>query len=180
MYGGLCEFLGIDTKRVQDTDNGERDLTERLNLAIEHLDRYDFIHIHTKIPDQAAHTKDPLKKKAAIESADRALGKSLSRLLDIPDLLVIVTSDHSTPSGGPLIHSGEAVPITLVGPNIRRDRVDQFDEIHCAAGSLGILREAEFMYTVLNCLDRAKLAGIMDTPVNQPYWPGPSLPFRIR
>ena len=35
------------------------------------------------------------------------------------------------------------------------------------------------MYLILNHLDRAKLQGLMDSPVDQPYWPGLSEPFRL-
>jgi 2,3-bisphosphoglycerate-independent phosphoglycerate mutase len=33
------------------------------------------------------------------------------------------------------------------------------------------------MYLILNHLDRAKLAGLMDSPEDQPYWPGDYQPF---
>ena len=35
------------------------------------------------------------------------------------------------------------------------------------------------MYLVLNYLDRAKLAGLRDTPVDQTFWPGDYEPFRL-
>ena len=66
-----------------------------------------------------------------------------------------------------------------IGPGIRRDRVKSFDEVHCAGGALGQLQGQDFMYCVLNWLDRAKLQGLMDTPADQPYWPGNRKPFRI-
>jgi len=33
---------------------------------------------------------------------------------------------------------------------------------------------------VLDHLDMSKLHGIMDTPVDQPYWPGEYQPFRLK
>jgi len=54
-----------------------------------------------------------------------------------------------------------------------------FDEISVAGGALGTLRGHELMYMVLNYLDYSKLCGLMDTPENQPYWPGNYQPFRI-
>ncbi len=44
---------------VKDTARPEADLLERLNLAHGARD-YDFVYIHTKAPDEAAHTKAPL------------------------------------------------------------------------------------------------------------------------
>ena len=103
------------------------------------------------------------------------------KLLDIKeiDAVIIATADHSTPSSGPLIHSGESVPIMFHGRGVRRDRVRQFDEISAASGALGSLRGKELIYMVLNHLDRSKLHGIMDTPVDQPYWPGKYNSFKL-
>lgn len=180
VYWGLGAFLGIDVHKVPDNPDGERDLEDRLRVAMDFRDRYDFIHVHTKSPATAAHTKDPLKKVKAIEEIDRSLGGIMNILLQDPELLIVITSDHSTPCHGPLIHSGETVPIMMIGPGVRRDPVQRFDEINCAGGALGTIRGVEFMYLVLNFLDRAKLVGLMDTPYDQPYWPGPYLPFRTR
>ena len=36
------------------------------------------------------------------------------------------------------------------------------------------------MYLILNHLDRIKLTGIMDTPHDQPYWPGRYQPFQVK
>jgi len=177
MYWGLGRYIGLDVKKVTDTGNPGNDLAERIHMAYECSNEYDFIHVHTKTPDEAAHKKNPLAKKSVIESLDKGIGKVIQPLLEDPDLLVIVTADHSTPSSGPLIHSGESVPILFHGSGVRRDRVRQFDEISAASGALGNLRGKELIYLVLNHLNRSKLHGIMDTPVDQPYWPGKYTPF---
>jgi len=179
MYWGLGRYIGIDVKKVTDTGNPGNDLAERIHMAYACLNEYDFIHVHTKTPDEAAHTKNPLAKKSVIESLDKGIGKVIQPLLEDPDLLVIVTADHSTPSSGPLIHSGESVPILFHGSGVRRDRVRQFDEISAASGALGALRGKELIYMVLNHLNRSKLHGIMDTPVDQPYWPGKYKSFKL-
>jgi 2,3-bisphosphoglycerate-independent phosphoglycerate mutase len=179
VYWGLCTLLGMDILKARETGDIGNDLAERLKLAKERLKEYEFIHVHTKAPDTAAHTKDPLVKKAAIEALDRGLGEALDPLLKDPEVLIVVTSDHSTPSAGPLIHSGEPVPIVVVGEGVRRDAIGHFDEIHCAGGALGLVRGKEFMHLLLNYLDRAKLRGIMDTPDDQAFWPGDAKPFRL-
>lgn len=179
IYWGLCTFLGMDILKARETSDIGSDFAERLKLAKDRLKEYDLIHVHTKAPDTAAHTKNPHAKKAAIETLDRCLGEALGPLMSDPETLVVVTSDHSTPSAGPLIHSGEPVPIVIVGEGVRRDGVEYFDEIHCAGGALGLVRGKEFMYLLLNYLDRAKLRGIMDTPDDQAFWPGDSKPFRL-
>jgi 2,3-bisphosphoglycerate-independent phosphoglycerate mutase len=96
------------------------------------------------------------------------------------DLLVAVTSDHSTPSVSTLIHSGEPVPVTLVGKNIRRDEVEAFDEVSSASGCLGLLRGQELMLTLLNCADRSSLLGHRLGRTERPYFPYTYPPFKIR
>ena len=184
VYWGIARYLGLDL--VPDPDSPGRgdpgaDLARRLGLARRELDRgAGFIHVHTKAPDEAAHRKDPLLKKAVIESLDAGLAAGLPPLLDDPGVLVAVTADHSTPSRGGLVHSGEPVPLVFHGDGVRVDAVERFDEVAVAAGALGCMRGGELMLCILNYLDRARLAGIVDAPRELPYWPGPYDPFPAR
>jgi 2,3-bisphosphoglycerate-independent phosphoglycerate mutase len=141
---------------------------------------YDFVYVHTKAPDEAAHTKDPLIKRDVIAALDRALGFAIQEIVPDPDTLLVITADHSTNSAGHMIHSGETVPLMLVGKYPRRDRVTQFDEVSCAQGALGLVRGGELMWLILNFLDRGKLCGLMDSPRDQPFFPGNYKPLKIR
>lgn len=172
LFKGMSSYLGLDFLRGEESDDPEEEIAGRLAQAYGAFEKYDFIHVHTKTPDEAAHRRDPALKKAVIEALDRGIARSIGPFLADPDMLVIVTSDHSTPSAGDLVHSGEPVPLTMHGCGVRKDTVKTFDEIACAPGALGMVRDKEIMYLVLNYLDRAKLQGAMDTPVNQPFWPG--------
>jgi len=180
VYHGLGAYLGIDCIKSKDTGNPGNDLADRISTALASLSNYDLIHVHTKTPDEAAHTKDPLFKKAVIESLDRGIGKVAETLMRDPDLLVVITADHSTPSQGPLIHSGEPVPLVMWGSGVRRDSIHEFSEVSCAGGALGMLRGVELIHMILNHLDRIKLHGLRDTPDDQPYWPGNYEPFQIQ
>ena len=179
IFQGLCAYVGIDSQKVADTGNPGKDMARRLTIANESLTDYDFIHVHTKTPDEAAHTKDPLAKTAVIESLDQGIGAAIEPLISDPEVFVIVTADHSTPSSGPLVHSGETVPLMFCGEGVRRDHVCQFNEISAASGALGGVRGKELIYLILNHLDRSKLQGLMDTPENQPFWPGSCNPFQL-
>jgi 2,3-bisphosphoglycerate-independent phosphoglycerate mutase len=180
IFWGLSNFLGIEVLKQHDSSDPGKDLADRIRLALSNFGDFDFIHVHTKAPDSAAHKKKPHLKRDVIESLDRGLGNVLNTLLDDPELLLVITSDHSTPSSGHLIHSGEPVPITVVGAGVRRDDVGRFDEIRCASGALGFVTGDDFMPLVLNFLDRTKLRGLMDTPKDQPYWPGLRKPFSLK
>lgn len=179
VFRGLSRLLGMDFLAMRETDDPAADMHERLVAARETLADHDFIHVHTKAPDEAAHRKDPQLKKTVIEALDRGIGRAIGSLLDDPEVLVIVTADHSTPSGGNLVHSGEPVPLTFCGQGVRRDAIMAFDEVSAAGGALGCVRGRELMALVLNYLDRAKLQGIMDSPHDREYWPGDYRPFRL-
>lgn len=179
MYKGLAKFLGLEFHEVRDTRDIEKDIAERIDVAAAHASQYEFIHVHTKAPDKAAHTKSPKAKVAAIEALDRGLAASVEPLLKNEDVLLVVTADHSTPSAGPLIHSGEPVPVMFIGEGVRRDNVTQFDEISTAGGALSCLRGEEMMHMILNYLDRARLMGIHDAPAKQEFWPGDYDPFTV-
>jgi 2,3-bisphosphoglycerate-independent phosphoglycerate mutase len=172
VYHGLCRLLGLDFVKVADGRHPGRDLTDRIREAHLALSDYDFVHVHTKVPDEAGHTKDPLMKKAAIEALDAGLADGIQPVVDDPEVLLVITADHATPSGGPLIHSGETVPLLFCGTGIRQDMVDTYDEVSVVRGALGQVRGRELMSMILNAIDRVKLQGLMDTPFDQPYWPG--------
>lgn len=178
IYWGLCAGLGMDIVKVKDTGNIEEDLKYRLRYAKDAHD-YDFIHVHTKMPDEAGHTKNPWYKKEVIEAVDRAMEVAVNEILTDRDVLLVVTADHSTASSGVMIHTGETVPLTMVGKYVRRDEVGHFNEIACAKGSLSIMKGKELMHMMLNFLDRAKMQGLMDTPIDQPYYPGNFKPLQV-
>jgi len=143
-------------------------------------DTHDFFHVHTKTPDQAAHKGDPLLKRDVITSLDQGLDQLVAALETREDLLVAVTADHSTPSDSTLIHSGEPVPVMLVGAKVRRDQVNAFDEIQAAQGCVGPLRGDELMRLLLNYADRAVLKGHRLGPEEKPYFPHRYEPFLLK
>jgi len=179
VFKGLSRLLGLDFLAMPETHDPATDMEKRLVAAREALAHHDFIHVHTKAPDEAAHRKNPRLKRQVIEALDQGLGRAIQPLLDDPEVLVVVTADHSTPSSGNLVHSGEPVPLTFCGRGVRRDAVRAFDEVSTAGGALGCVRGRELMALVLDALNRSKLQGIMDSPHDRDYWPGDYRPFRL-
>jgi len=111
------------------------------------------------VPDEISHKGTPMQKKQALEGLDRGLGELVNIVEHSENVMAIVTGDHSTPSGSStLIHSGETVPVLIAGPNVRRDRVETFNEISVASGCLGLLKGRELMQMVLNFADQSALA----------------------
>ncbi len=178
IHWGLATYIGMEVTKVTDSNNPGADLARRLEMALAPDSKYQFVHVHTKTPDAASHTKDARHKVEVIESLDAGLAPIMASPGD-SDTMFVITADHSTPAAGPLIHSGEPVPILVVGSGARRDAVKRFDEIDCAGGALGNPRGSDLMPMVLNMLDMAKLRGIRDTINDQPYWPGRRTPFKL-
>jgi len=158
---GLARAVGLETHAAVETNNPEADLARRLDLIDERLNAGDtFVFVHQKATDAAGHTKDPLVKRAVIESLDTALGARLP----VERAIVCVTGDHATPASPDVIHSGDPVPFVVAGPGVRADNVRRFGELDCAAGILGQLRGPDMMPVLLNAADRPLFLGSRPTP----------------
>jgi 2,3-bisphosphoglycerate-independent phosphoglycerate mutase len=135
-----------------------------LGLVAERLEAGDtFVYVHDKRVDEGGHTKDPVRKQAAVEDLDAEL-KSLGELAD--RAIVCVTGDHATPASPDVIHSGDPVPLLVGGPGVRTDDVASFGERDCAGGILGQLRGPDLMPVLLNAADRPLFLGSRPTPVD--------------
>ena len=182
LYVGIARVCGmtpVSTPRETDTT---ADFRQKLRTADSLFAQgYEFVHVHSKAPDVAAHRKDPLGKMRAIEALDVALGPVVERVTNQADLLVVVTGDHATPSSGPLIHSGEAIPILLAGgPNVLSDLVTTFHERAVIRGGLGHIRGADVMPLLLNATDRVRLHGVRHQAEARLYWQRQPEPFRLK
>lgn len=142
---GISRLLAMDYIKYDGFKNG-------VDLAIK--SDYDFIHLHTKKTDEAAHTKNPWNKVKVIEEIDKEIEELVQKAIN-NEILLIVTGDHSTPSSGTLIHSGEPVPIMFIGENVRVDDVETFGERSCAKGSIR-MHGSDLMQMILNLTDRAQ------------------------
>ncbi|MGD9212856.1 MAG: alkaline phosphatase family protein [Desulfobacteraceae bacterium] len=179
VLGGLAKELGMDYVKVRDTSDPGGDLKQRIRLALDER-HCDFVHVHTKVPDEAAHNDDPELKRRQIERLDSGLEELFNIVNKRRDILVAVTADHSTPSQSTMVHSGEPVPVMFIGPTVRRDAVRHFDEISAATGGLGMLKGSEILHMAINCMDRGVLSGLRLGAVDVPFFPPPYEPFMIK
>jgi len=171
-----CAFPGIDFAYADSRSERSMEVLTQTIKRIALIGRR-HLTVHTGFGHVSAGELD--LKKATIESLDRALAYAIEEITTDETILFVVTADHSTASTGRMIHSGETVPLTMVGKYTRRDDVNKFNEVNCAGGALGPVRGKELMYLILNFLDRGKLWGLMDSPVNQPFYPGNYKPLLI-
>lgn len=182
LYIGIARVCGMTPVSVPPHQSIEDDLREKLAAAHSLFAQgYEFVHVHSKGPDIAGHRKDPLGKKAAIEEIDRALDTLVEYIERKGDLAVAVTGDHATPSSGPLIHSGEAVPILIAGgANVLADDVTAFGERAAVHGGLGRVYGTDLMPLLLNLTDRVRLYGVRHQRQARPYWPRSLQPFTVQ
>lgn len=179
-YKGIAEALGMRWYGCEYLPDWTADLRARIALAARAVrDGCEFVHVHTKAPDEAGHTKDPLRKRDVIEALDAAIPALWDEGLATPENLVIVTGDHGTPSGTDLVHSGDAVPLAMVGAATFADSVTAFDERSCAAGSLGHIMGSELLPEALNRIGRIKYMSAKLTPGGGIFWPSRTEPLRL-
>jgi 2,3-bisphosphoglycerate-independent phosphoglycerate mutase len=139
------------------TGTYETDVTAKARAAAEALKSYDFVLVHVKATDLAGHDNKPQKKIEMIEKVDALVGYLLSHV-DFEEVFIIVTADHTT-SSIKKEHSGEPVPVAIMGPGVRTDDVKEFGERACAKGGLGRISGRDLMPILLNFLGKAETAG---------------------
>ena len=180
IYGLLLE-LAFHVEQLEDEDP-EADLRRRLASAEGLLAQgYEFVLLHSKYPDPISHWSEPLRVREAIEALDRGMAYYWRGLADDPNLITVLTTDHTTPSvwahnpRGQFSdqHGGESVPIAIRGGNVRVDTVSQFGERAAAAGVLGHLRGADFMPVLLTAAERTNMYDTALTPERRLYRPRP-------
>jgi len=155
-FRGMGELLSMRVHNVARSGAGE-DMEEKLSSAERLLEEgHELVFVHTKHPDEAAHTGDPRAKVSVIEELDGALSRA-EDLLGREDLLTVITCDHSTPTTDDprLIHGGDPVPVLFHGVTVRRDGLDAFDEVRAAGGGMGQLSGSDLMPLVLYLSRRA-------------------------
>jgi len=181
LYTGIARVCGMTPVTVPQHASVAADFREKLQAADELFRQgYEFIHLHSKGPDVAAHRKDPLGKRDTIAALDSVLGQLVTAVEGGADLLAVVTGDHATPSSGPLIHSGEAVPLLIAGgPNVLADDVRAFHERAAIHGGLGRVYGTDLMPILLNLTDRIRLYGARHRRQARPYWQWRAEPFTV-
>lgn len=181
LYIGIARVCGMTPVTVPQHTEVAADFREKLSAADRLFQQgYEFVHLHSKGPDVAAHQKDPAGKRDAIEAIDSVLEPVVKLIENGADLLVVVTGDHATPSSGSLIHSGEPVPLLIAGgANVLVDDVGEFHERAAIHGGLGWVYGTDLMPILLNLTDRIRLHGVRHQRQARPYWQWQVTPFTL-
>lgn len=179
LYRGLAALLGIEFVHVPSNTDPAQEMRAKLAQAAELLRQgFDFVHLHTKAADEAGHMRDPRHKKEVIEGLDRGLAVLWHDQVMLERTIVAVTSDHCTPSWGPLLHAGDSVPLVIRGRSVRIDSVTKFGERAAVAGALGQFQGSDLMPLLLNLAGRAAFLGARASPQDALGRPTGGKPFR--
>lgn len=153
---GVCRALGMETVEVPGATGGvDTDMNAKARAALSALDNYEFVLLHVKACDVYGHDGDFQGKIGAIESLDEMLGIVKE---DISDCCVALTADHSTPVSVQN-HSGDPVPLAIIGQGVRVDGVGKYDEISTASGGLGRIRGKNLLPILLDLAGKSEMYG---------------------
>ncbi|HEY6722782.1 MAG TPA: alkaline phosphatase family protein [Polyangiaceae bacterium] len=141
---GVARYVGLKTARsISMTGSLDTDLAAKFRSAGELLEDNDFVVVHIKGTDVAAHDRRPLEKRDFIERIDRALGEFLQSHPALSGKLrVVVSADHGTSSitGD---HLPDPVPLLLATWQADVEDEEDFDENSTSDGALGLLESGD-------------------------------------
>jgi len=162
MYRGLAGLLGMAQRHRPPLDDLAVDLAGRVAAAGQLIDAgARFVHVHTKVTDEAGHTKRPRAKLEALEGLDPGLA-GLETLAE--RAVVAITGDHATPSVDGVLHTADPTPLLVVGPTVRADRVFEFGEAQARDGWYGVVSARELLPLLFGHANRPVFLGHRATP----------------
>ncbi|MCK4443355.1 MAG: 2,3-bisphosphoglycerate-independent phosphoglycerate mutase [Thermoplasmata archaeon] len=154
---GICRVAGMKILDVDGATGGlDTDMIAKGKAAIEALESYDFVFLNVKAPDICGHDGDPEGKVKVAERLDMMMSFIRKELRN--DVIMAVTSDHSTPVSV-RDHAGDSVPLIVYGKDIRVDEVSSYDEISVTKGILGRIRGSDLIHILLDQSGRAEKFG---------------------
>ena len=141
VYAGLRRISVEGATGLYDTN-----YENKVSAALEALKTDDLVYLHIEASDEAGHEGNFDLKQLTIENLDkRAVGPIYEAVKDWEEPVAIaVLPDHPTPCEL-RTHTAEPVPFFIYYPGIEPDSVQTFDEVACAEGIYGVMKENEFM-----------------------------------
>lgn len=155
---GVCKAAGMKLIDVEGaTGTPQTDFVAKAKATVQALKTNDFVLLHVKATDVASHDGNIKQKIELIEKIDSMLGYVLNNI-DLGSTYLAVTADHTT-SSITKDHEGDPVPIAIIGPYVRRDDVEEYDERTCAKGGLNRIRGVDLMPILMNLIGKTKKFG---------------------
>jgi len=148
---GIGVYAGFEVIYVQGaTGLYNTNYEGKVHAALEALKRVDLVYLHIEAADEAGHEGDVELKVKCIEALDsRVVKPVMSALLKMSEPIAIAfLPDHPTPCSV-RSHVHDPVPFVIYKPGIEADSVITYDEESCKVGAYGLLKENEFILTLL-------------------------------
>jgi len=141
---GIARYLGLKTATSATmTGNLDTDLDAKFVAAGRALGDGQFVVVHVKGTDIAAHDRRPMEKSKFISAVDAALGRFLAQHPELSGKLrIVVSADHGTSSVTGQ-HMADPVPLLLATWQAESSEEAEFSERSSAQGALGLLGPGE-------------------------------------
>ncbi|WP_409199886.1 2,3-bisphosphoglycerate-independent phosphoglycerate mutase [Methanobrevibacter sp. DSM 116169] len=155
---GICRFTGMDIIEMENVTGGiDTDLNVIIDTILDQVKntKHDFFLINIDGADEAGHDGDLEGKTKFIEKVDKVV---MSKLKDLEDVYIFLTADHSTPISV-MNHSGDPVPVLIKGPEVKVDKVTQYDEVSVAEGGLCRIRGSDVMNIMMDLMNKSEKFG---------------------
>ena len=140
---GVARAVGMESATSPEmTGNLDTNLAAKFEAAAELLQDRQFVAVHFKGTDIAAHDRRPIEKRDFISAIDAELGRFLwQHPLITDELRVVVSADHGTSclTGN---HTSDPVPL-LVSSWSDHGEPEAFDEESAESGAMGMIGPGE-------------------------------------
>jgi len=130
---GISRMTGM----VEAEAGGIEDYEVKAEKTAELSKYYDCVYVHIKGPDEPGHDGDAIRKKKVIESIDSRFFSNLLKHVDLENVIIAISADHSTPCQM-RSHSADPVPLLVSGGSLTKDGTCRFTEKNASKGSLNI------------------------------------------
>ena len=147
LINGIGVYAGLRRIEVEGaTGLYDTNYENKVAAALEALKTDDFVYLHIEASDEAGHEGNFSLKQRTIEDLDRRVVAPIYEAVKDWEepVAIAVLPDHPTPCEL-RTHTAEPVPFLIYYPGIEPDSVQTFDEIACAEGIYGVMKENEFM-----------------------------------
>ncbi|MBS3782457.1 MAG: 2,3-bisphosphoglycerate-independent phosphoglycerate mutase [Candidatus Thermoplasmatota archaeon] len=152
---GVCSLSGMDVIEVEGATGGlDTDLDSIIDAIIEGFEDNEFILANIKGPDLSGHDGKAKDKIDFIENIDSSVGK----LRELEETYIAITGDHSTPVTV-MEHSGDPLPLTIWGEDVRTDDVDEFNERACSNGGINRISGGDLLNILKDLADLTEKFG---------------------
>jgi 2,3-bisphosphoglycerate-independent phosphoglycerate mutase len=152
---GIAKLAGMNLVDLPPPSSDLRsDCLLRIQKLLDIMPKFDCFYIHIKGTDEPGHDGDFKLKRQLISIIDQYFFGELLQKIDLPNNVICVTADHSTPC---LLkaHSDDPVPLLISGGKIQGDSNKKFSEKECKKGSLGLLKHGTELMPKLISLIKA-------------------------